>query len=437
MSSDSLASKVALRTKLAAPRKKKAPPSKDMPTKREILNVGKIEADGLSKLEIYLGAALDDLAKIEKDIDDRVKGYAEDEEVSVKDVPEKVYYPKDISEVIKDLERGARALSDSLQKVVDVTLEQDLADAVEGFARSLYADTLDDPKEDKDSVAKSKSLLTKALGLVPNAITGPGALRNLQKCFELMTQVANTLSESSVKAPKIPNALEDEDPRQLGFDFAASTKTGTEVINENTRRAFVKMAMEFDTQDALEKYLKAHPKANKSKHTVKKPKEEAKEPVEEKKTQDDEGGGDYEGNDYEGDTRGDQPLDMSDEHVAKEYHKAKANVDALKKIGPHGMRKNLQEFIRAANNLYASMATIDEDFDGEEWDGDDYEKWDTEDIDEEAENLISELDKKIKSKTKFTATDGETASRLGSLADVLFRRAERIKSYADQDKNRS
>jgi hypothetical protein len=63
--------------------------------------------------------------------------------------------------------------------------------------------------------------LTQALAKVPEAITGPGSLRNLQECFDLIAQVISTIGDTKVNAPKVPKALNPENPEQLGFNFTA------------------------------------------------------------------------------------------------------------------------------------------------------------------------------------------------------------------------
>ena len=66
----------------------------------------------------------------------------------------------------------------------------------------------------------------KARELAPLSLPGPGSLAKLQKCFDEIALGANLLfDEKSIKAPKIPKALEPDDPRQLGFGFTASASS--------------------------------------------------------------------------------------------------------------------------------------------------------------------------------------------------------------------
>ena len=196
------------------------------PAKHEVINAGKLEAEGLETLKLYLGYVLDTFKQIEKGTAERVTSYMVDENVAEKDVPEKYYYPDPgyVEEVGDTLEKGIRYLLEKLQKAEEVTQETALTEAVETFWKQFnhYVDV----REDTKSVEKAKPHFEKARELAPLSLPGPGSLAKLQKCFDEIALGANLLfDEKSIKAPKIPKALEPDDPRQLGFGFTASASS--------------------------------------------------------------------------------------------------------------------------------------------------------------------------------------------------------------------
>lgn len=202
----------------AAPRKK-AP--KQLP-KRELVNIGKTEQEGLSSLKRYIGYAVDAVQHEFRDIEDRIRenvadGYSP--ESAKTDAEQHI----DVSEVIDNLERGVGYLAMALGKIEDQTGEKDLTKAAETFEKAISGsgDRVGETKVEE--LKPAINMLLKAQDAVPEAITGPGALRKLQESFNLMAEVCSSLGKKKVSAPKVPNALDPEDPRQLGFGFSAST----------------------------------------------------------------------------------------------------------------------------------------------------------------------------------------------------------------------
>src|ERR1700677_4682507 len=67
--------------------------------------------------------------------------------------------------------------------------------------------------------------------------------------------------------------------RPIAVVQETTMKTATsKTLTHRVVSRFVAVATEFPSQEALDKYLKDHPKADKGKHTVKKPGESAKKP---------------------------------------------------------------------------------------------------------------------------------------------------------------
>jgi len=203
----------------AAPRKK-AP--KKLPP-QEVKNIGKIEQDGLKSLSDHIGYAIHSIDSELHQISDRARSYITDDEYSEKEALKKaVELGVDVSEVISDLERGVRALGQALSKTESATGEKDLTEVVEQFEESLNKVRLD-WVEAVGALESARTSLVKAQDFVPKALTGPGALGNLQKCFDLIGKAIDTILRDGPTVPKVPRALDPEDPRQLGFGFTAST----------------------------------------------------------------------------------------------------------------------------------------------------------------------------------------------------------------------
>ena len=204
---------------------KKKTPSKETPSKetpKDVLNAIKTENEALKDFKDYIQSAVKWMDVVAKETEDRVEGYMSDDGVSREDVPEKVFIPRDLSDAINEIERGLGRLLTAFDLVASTTNDEDLPEAVRAFEKQVEVSGYNEPREDVKSVAKAKVLLTKAVKSVPDAITGPGSLRQLQVCFDALADAINTLIETNIKAPKVPKALDPEDPRQLSLKFASS-----------------------------------------------------------------------------------------------------------------------------------------------------------------------------------------------------------------------
>lgn len=214
--------------RVAAAAKRKAPakkaPSKKEVSKPELVNVGKKESDALDILRNSVGDAISDLKKEMDYVKEKISDFVEDrrdDENPEKPSDEMSYPTGDAVSIPQgDLFKGVDHLGDVLELNERITKEFDLTKAVQAFAKQLDIDK--DPREDPKAMDKALGLLEKAEKAVPKTLTSPGTLGKLRECFEFMAQAINTLSKNSIKVPAIPNAIEPEDPRQLGFGFSAS-----------------------------------------------------------------------------------------------------------------------------------------------------------------------------------------------------------------------
>lgn len=208
----------------AAPRKSPAKGRKKKDVEpRDIVNVGKIEQDGLESLQKYLGYAINDVGHQIKKMDERIAdeiadGSSEDEarEFAIKAL--------DITEIIGSLEQGLDQFEFALGKVDEVSGEKDLTKAVGDFSHAVNG--TGDWVENIDVLKPALELLGKAKDNIPPAITGPGALRKLQVVFDAIASACSMLGKKKINAPKVPKALDPEDPRQLNL-FAAAAHVRT------------------------------------------------------------------------------------------------------------------------------------------------------------------------------------------------------------------
>lgn len=197
--------------------KKKAPKELPPPV---IRNIGEEERKGLKGLSERLDSAIKLLDREYADYAKRVKDDVEDGYKKKEAEASAIKYVS-VVEVTGEIAQGLSSLVGPVMKNEDATEEHELAEVLEKF-RDAVERNRDEWVEDADAFEKAKALLTKAQDSVPEALTGPGALAKLQKCLDFIAKAISTYSMDDVKAPKIPNALDPEDPRQLGFGFTAS-----------------------------------------------------------------------------------------------------------------------------------------------------------------------------------------------------------------------
>jgi hypothetical protein len=189
-------------------RKKKTPAAAPPPA-RVLHNIGAEEEKVLGWLEGGLDSALGDVK--------REKSYAADavefaEEGKNPWDPGKFF----VGQITKPLYENVEWVAKVLEENARITQEDDLARAVRDFSKRIPRDGTwpkDGDAKLFDDVAKA---LAEAQALVPKHLSKPSELGNLRKTFEAIAK------GKAIQAPKIPNALEEDDPRQLGFGFTAS-----------------------------------------------------------------------------------------------------------------------------------------------------------------------------------------------------------------------
>lgn len=111
-----------------------------------------------------------------------------------------------------------------LEDNAPITQEEDLARAVRDFSKRIPHDGTwpkDGDAKLFDDVAKA---LAEAQALVPKHLSKPSELGALRKTFDAIAKAIKLMTGKAIQVPKIPNALEENDPRQLGFGFSASTR---------------------------------------------------------------------------------------------------------------------------------------------------------------------------------------------------------------------
>jgi hypothetical protein len=216
---------------LAAKRPSKKSPKNapKAPARAELVNVAKEEAQGLARIGVGIERGLERLNEEWKGIKENIRIDKEDDgEFKSLQKPEEYWeFPSYLAEDILDqIEDEVEYLAMKLESVEAITREEDLTQAVKSFDRALKQAIKGAPsknlegKDDTLFVEVSK-LLNKARDQVPGQLSKPSELTKLRDCFETISALSKRLLGSSVAVPKIPNALDPEDPRQLGFSFKA------------------------------------------------------------------------------------------------------------------------------------------------------------------------------------------------------------------------
>lgn len=124
-----------------------------------------------------------------------------------------------VYDVYNSLYKGFDYLADTLEINEQVTREADLTKVVRDFSKLL--DKEKDPKEDPKAAREAIGLLSQAKADLPDRLTSPSTLGKFRDCCKLVADAINAISKNNLKAPKIPNALDEENPMQLGFEFTA------------------------------------------------------------------------------------------------------------------------------------------------------------------------------------------------------------------------
>lgn len=210
------------------PRKKKPEPT---PVGRQVLvNIAQKEADRLNFLKIMLEGAASDVKSEMKHIRRRIDTIEVDAEldgnelakadVEAKWEPSRFFAGQILDPIIKAVDH----LADTLEDHQHLTQETDLAEAVRDFKNKI-PDEGNWPKgkgeEHFNEVIKAFS---SAATRVPTGLSKTSELTKLRETFDLITDVVKLMTGKSIAVPKIPKAVDPEDPRQLGFGFSASRR---------------------------------------------------------------------------------------------------------------------------------------------------------------------------------------------------------------------
>lgn len=212
------------------PRKKK-PALKPVVTPRQVTNVGQEERKALEYVKFSLQDALQDLKRevemIHDNVEDIEADAKEDEREPSKEDLDAAWWEKSKyfgDTLLDNFRKGLETLASRLEDHAPITQEKELADAVQGFVKKLPKDPGDWPegKGQKlfDEIHKA---IAAAAAKVPVALTKPSELAALRTVLENIAEAVKLFSGKSIPVPKIPNALDPEDPRQLGFGFTASS----------------------------------------------------------------------------------------------------------------------------------------------------------------------------------------------------------------------
>jgi hypothetical protein len=229
-----------LTERLAAAARKRAPkkaPTK-VPSKPVILDVVKREGVALNYLRENILSAIGTLEGGVEDAEDHIKllekerredkaeAEAHGKKLPVSDSEfeksiEKRRYP-DLSivyDVYSSLYKGFDYLADTLETNEQVTRETELTKVVRDFSKLLNNEK--DPKDDPKAASEAIGLLSRVKTDLPDRLTSPSTLGGFRDCCKLIADAINAISKNNLKAPKIPNALDEENPMQLGFGFNA------------------------------------------------------------------------------------------------------------------------------------------------------------------------------------------------------------------------
>lgn len=190
-------------------------------TERDVLNVGKIEQTALANLRKYLDYAIDSIGTELQKIADRTEENIRDAYSKEEAYAEAISHI-DVSDVLGNLSSGFGHLSSGLAKIEAVTEETELVKAAEAMEKAVDKAPLWKEGEEMQLRAGRKALVD-ASNAVPEALTGPGALRMLQGCFKSVAKALDILVNYRFTVPNVPNALAEDDPRQLGLEFTAAS----------------------------------------------------------------------------------------------------------------------------------------------------------------------------------------------------------------------
>ncbi len=223
-----------------APRAPKAPGSRSRKTKpaeeprvwgRQVLvNLAAEEADKLDYLKMTLEGSVSDVKKEVQYIREGIEtlqdeAKADDKELSKAEIDEKWVADKYFAgRVLDAIIKAVDYLADTLEGHEHITQETEIAKAVRDFQEKIPDEgNWPEGKGEKHFDAVIKALNT-AASKVPTALNKPSELTKLRDTFSAIADIAKLMTGKSVSVPNIPKALDPEDPRQMGFGFAASVR---------------------------------------------------------------------------------------------------------------------------------------------------------------------------------------------------------------------
>lgn len=226
-----IADKLGAKPRKRAPSKGKAP----VPVRpRELVNVAQGEARALEYFGFQLDEALRDLHREQDNIKDALDMLYEDakedgKEVSKEDVEERWNSPNTFADTIaQNLKNGLDMLVSRLEDHAPITQEFELFEAVQAFLKKFPKDAGNWPEGKGEKLFKDvEKVITNAKTKMPTALTKPSDLGRLRQVLESIAEAMKLMTGKSFPVPKIPNALEAEDPRQLGFGFTASERVAS------------------------------------------------------------------------------------------------------------------------------------------------------------------------------------------------------------------
>jgi hypothetical protein len=147
----------------------------------------------------------------------------DEREVTKEEVEEKWNPPNSFADTINDFfKKGLEHLVSRLEDHAPITQEVELFKAVQAFLNKLPKDAGEWPEGKGEKLFKDvESAITEAVVKIPTGLSKPSELGKLRQTLEAIADAMKLMTGKSIQVPKIPNALDPADPRQLGFGFTA------------------------------------------------------------------------------------------------------------------------------------------------------------------------------------------------------------------------
>jgi len=266
---------ILLAERVAAAARKRAPkkaPAK-IPSKPVILDVVKREKTALQYLRDTIFSVTVSLRNEKEYIEEVVKTLEKERagdkaEAEVKgmkllvsdtDFEKELEQKKSVSmsvvyDIYNSLHKSLDYLADTLDINEQVTRETELTKAVKDFAKLF--DSEKSPKDDPEAISEALGLFHRVESDLPDSLTSPSKLGKFRDCCKLMADAINVLSKNNLKAPKIPKALEEENPLQLGFGFTARHYVQLAIAKEAAGYDYLVKDREYLPRPLTAKYIK-------------------------------------------------------------------------------------------------------------------------------------------------------------------------------------